>query len=275
MIFSSVTISVVPEARSGPFVFHEDLAGGCRQAAGLGYDAVEIFPPGPELFDEHDIKALLDAHHLKLAAVGTGAGWVRHKLALTDPDRGKRDQAKLFIQSIIEAGGKLGAPAIIGSMQGRWGSGMEREEATYYLTDALAGLGAYAATFGVPLLYEPLNRYETNFANTVAQGVALLDAIPDGPGKPNVKLLADLFHMNMEEVNVAGALRDGAGRIGHIHFVDSNRRAAGSGHTDFEPIALALRDIQYTGYASAEAFPIPDSDTAARLTIESFRKWFR
>jgi sugar phosphate isomerase/epimerase len=59
-----------------------------------------------------------------------------------------------------------------------------------------------------------------------------------------------------------------------VHFVDSNRRPAGMGHIDFVPIAQALRDIEYEGYASAEALPYPDSLGAAQQTIAAFREFF-
>ena len=91
----------------------------------------------------------------------------------------------------------------------------------------------------------------------------------------NVKLLADLFHMNIEENNLADAIRAGKGHIGHVHFVDSTRQPAGCGHMDFEPIAAALNDIGYDAYASAEAFPYPNPDEAAKLTIDAFNKYFR
>jgi sugar phosphate isomerase/epimerase len=266
---SAVTISLVPEARGGPFVLWDDLAEGCRKAAELGFDAVEVFPPDAETLDELDLKGLLAMHGLKLAAVGTGAGWLKHKLRLTDPDRARREPARQFVRSIVEAAGKLGAPAIIGSMQGRWGGGMDRDEATFYLAEALSSLGNYAETFGVPLLYEPLNRYETNFANTLADGSRILRMLKS----ENVRLLADLFHMNMEEADLAAALRGAAGDVGHVHFADSNRRAVGGGHTDITPVMHALREIGYDGYLSAEVFPYPDPDAAARQTIDSFRRY--
>jgi sugar phosphate isomerase/epimerase len=59
-----------------------------------------------------------------------------------------------------------------------------------------------------------------------------------------------------------------------VHFVDSNRRPAGCGHLDYGPIVAALNEIGYSGYASAEALPYPDSDQAARTTIEAFRRLF-
>ena len=87
-------------------------------------------------------------------------------------------------------------------------------------------------------------------------------------------LLADLFHMNIEEIDVAASLRAGGRHIGHVHFVDSNRRPVGCGHLDISPIVLALRAIGYDGYLSAEALPYPDPDQAARRTIDEFRKYF-
>src|SRR4029077_21202542 len=115
------------------------------------------------------------------------------------------------------------------------------------------------------------NRYETNLVNTIAAGVALLQPL----STKNVKLLPDLFHMNIEEVDSASALRAAAGFIGHLHFVDSNRRPAGMGHIDYRPIAQALEAIGYNGFASAEALSYPDPEAAARQTILAFRKYFR
>jgi sugar phosphate isomerase/epimerase len=268
-IKSCVTISLVKEARGGPFVFWDDLAAGCRQAAALGYDAVEVFPRAPDALDPAEVRRLLDDNGLKLAAVGTGAGWVVRRLTLTHPDARRRAEALRFVRAIADLGGPFGASAIIGSMQGRWGGdeGVDRETARGYLADALEALGDHAAQYGVPLIYEPLNRYETNMANTVADGVALLESL----ATKNVVLLADLFHMNIEESDIAAALRAGGRHIGHLHFVDSNRRPAGCGHIDYRPIAEALRAIGYDRYASAEALPYPDPDEAARRTIEAFR----
>lgn len=269
MISSAITVSLVPEAHGGPFIFWDDLPTACRKAGALGYDAIEIFPPGPEAIDVNVLRGLLEENNLKLAAVGTGAGWVKHKLHLVLPDESQRAKAREFIRSIIDVAGQCQAPAIIGSMQGRWGD-LPRDTAMGYFAEALNDLGEHARQYGVPLIYEPLNRYETNMANTVEAGVALLNTL----STTNVKLLADLFHMNIEEVDIAVALKDGGRHIGHVHFVDSNRRPAGSGHLNFAPIAAALKEINYQGYASAEAFPYPDSDQAAKLTIATYRKYF-
>lgn len=271
MIRSAVTVSLVPEARGGPFVFWDDLPAACRMASELGFDAVEVFPPGPDAVQPEELKKLLADHGLSLAAVGTGAGWVRHKLHLCQVDAGARTRAADYIRSIIDFAGPFGAPAIIGSMQGRHGDGVEAATARGYLSDALERLGTHAGQYGVPLIFEPINRYETNMVTTLAAGVALLQSL----STKNVLLLADLFHENIEEVSTPEAIRAAAGCIGHVHFVDSNRRPAGMGHIDYPPIVSALGDIGYDRFASAEALPYPDSDAAARQTISAFRQYFR
>jgi sugar phosphate isomerase/epimerase len=267
---SAVTISLIKEARGGPFVYWDDLPGSIKKAAALGFDAVEIFAPGPQALSAAQIRPLLADAKLKLAAVGTGGGWLLHKLSLTSPDASGRQKARDFIRSMIDAGGAMGAPAIIGSMQGRWNEAVDCDTAMHYLQDALNDLGEHARQYHVPLMYEPLNRYETNIVTTLGEGVALLQQLKSG----NVKLLADLFHLNIEEVDIAAAIRHAAGAVGHVHLADSNRRPATDGHTDFIAIAHALAEISYGGYVSAECLPFPDPDTAAATTIKAFKKFF-
>lgn len=268
---SAITVCLVEEACSGPFVLHDGLEAGFQVAKEFGFDAVEIFAPSADAVDTEELKRLVDETGLAVAAVGTGAGMVKHGLSLVDADPAKCEQAMEFIKSMIAFGASFGAPAIIGSMQGKWGGEIDREAALSLLRDALNELGPYAAEQGVVLIYEPLNRYETNLITTIAEGVEFLKTL----ATDNVKLLADLFHMNIEEANLADAIRAGAGHIGHVHFVDSNRQAAGLGHIDFGPIGEALRETNYGGYASVEAFPVPDPKTTARMTMESFNKFLR
>ena len=270
VIQSAITISLVPEARGGPFVFWDDLAAGCAQAAALGFDAVEVFPRSAEELHAKHLRQLLDQHRLKLAAMGTGAGWVVHRLRLTDPDAAIRRHAQQFVGAIIDLAGGFGAPAIIGSMQGRADGAVTRAQALDWLREALDQLGPRAAALGVPLFFEPLNRYETNLIRNVDEGLELIRPLRT----QNVKLLCDLFHMNIEEAGIAAALRRAGPRLGHVHFADSNRQAVGFGHTDVAPIAAALRELGYSGYASAEILPVPDSRKAAEQTITSFRNFF-
>jgi sugar phosphate isomerase/epimerase len=267
---SAVTLSRVAESAAGPFVFHDDLETGFQKAATHGFDAVELFLPGPETISVEEVKALQNRYGLAIAAVGTGAGMLRHGLSLTDPDPAKRSAALEFITRLIDFGGQLGAPAILGSMQGKHGGTVPREQALTWLASALRSAGEAASRHGVPFIYEPLNRYETNLFNHAASACDFLHA----EEIPHVVLLADLFHMAIEERDIAHAIREVGSKLGHVHWADSNRRAMGFGHTPASPIAQALTDIGYQGYLSAEVFPLPDADAAAAQTLISIRSCF-
>ena len=266
---SAITLAQVPEAKAGPFVFHEALPDGFARAAALGFDAVELFLPGPHFVSVDEVHSLATEHNLGIAAVGTGAGMVQQGLSLTDPDPDRRAQALEFVLSMIDFGGQLKAPAILGSMQGKWGGDISREQSLEWLTAALRACDERAARHDVSFLYEPLNRYETNQFNQLAPAAAyLVDQQLD-----HTVLLADLFHMNIEESSIPAALREAGPKVGHVHFADSNRHAVGFGHTDMAPVVATLREIGYEGYLSAEIFPLPDADAAATKTIQSFRQF--
>jgi sugar phosphate isomerase/epimerase len=262
---TAITLCQVEQAAAGPFVFRQPLGEAFALAARIGFDAVEMFLPGADFISVGEVRALADQHGLAIAAVGTGAGMLRHGLSLTDPSQARRAEALEFVVSLIEFGGQLGAPAILGSMQGRWGGEVSRGQALDWLAAALAVAGDAAAAHGVAFIYEPLNRYETNLINRLGEGAEFLAR----RALTNVVLLADLFHMNIEEQDLAGSIIQAGRHVGHVHYADSNREAMGLGHTDPGPVLAALRAIGYSGFLSAEIFPLPDPESAARQTLTS------
>jgi sugar phosphate isomerase/epimerase len=267
VIKSAVTVSLVAQAKGGPFVYWDGLEAAAASAAQLGFDALEVFAPSAAAIDREALHALLKKHGLSAAAFGTGGGWLVHQWHLTHADPAIRSQAREFIRAIIDVAGEFRAPAIIGSMQGKAEGEVCREQALTWLAEALTDLGVHAARHGVPLLYEPLNRYETNLLNRQAEAARFLEERQVG----NVKLLCDLFHMNIEEVSNAATLRACGRHVGHVHFADSNRQAIGFGHTETASVIAALQDIGYAGYLSGEILPLPDSAAAAAQTIKAIR----
>ena len=267
---TSLTVSLVPQAKGGPFILWDPLPDACMKAQRLGYDAIEVFPPGAEGFDEKLLKTCLWDCRLKLAAMGTGAGWVLKKLTLTSPDAAVRHEAREFTKAVIDLAGRFGAPAILGSMQGRWGGEVDKATAINHLRAALEEFGEHAKKHGVTFLLEPLNRYEGNVVNTIEDAVTIVRSL----STRNVTILADLFHMNIEEESIPDAIRAGGPLITHVQLADSNRRPPGHGHTDFRAVASALQATGYKGYLSAEALPWPNPDDAARLAMDGIRRFF-
>lgn len=271
MIKSCVTLALVPQIKTGPWIYWENLEISITKAADLGFDGIELFTASANAINPATLTSLLEQSGLKLAAVGTGAGKVIQGFTLTDPDPAIRKQATTFIADMIAFGAQFQAPAIIGSMQGNVAAGVEREQAMEWLAEGLNTLGKVAEEKEVALIYEPLNRYETNLLNNISSAVEFLNSLKTR----NVKLLADLFHMNIEESSLPASIRDFSSAIGHVHFADSNRRPIGFGHMAMAEIAAALQEINYQGYLSAEAFPWPNPDEAAQQTIKAFREFFR
>jgi len=244
-----------------------DLEKSFADLAGLGFEGVEIAVRDPALVSAEKIQALARKHGLAIAAIGTGQAFVDEGLCFCDPVPAVRDRAIERIRRQLELGKMLSAKVIIGLIRGRGGPGELLEEGRKRMLEAMAAVAAYAEEIQAPgLLFEPINRYETRLYSSLESGIALLREQP----WPRVQLLADTFHMNIEDRDLAGALREAGSLLGHVHLADSNRLAPGQGHTDFGPILAALEAIGYAGWLSAEIMPWPDPQAAAALTMAFF-----
>lgn len=116
------------------------------------------------------------------------------------------------------------------------------------LIEAIAELGEHAESEGVVLLLEPLNRYEDYHLNRLDQAWEAVKA----SGSTGVGLLVDVFHMNIEEANIADAIRSCGSLVRHVHLADSNRLEPGAGHLDFAAIFAALREIGFNYFCALE-----------------------
>jgi D-psicose/D-tagatose/L-ribulose 3-epimerase len=116
---------------------------------------------------------------------------------------------------------------------------------------------------GVTLAMEPLNRFETYFLNTVEDAAKLCDEV----GHPNVGLLVDTFHANIEEKNIADAYRKAKRHLKHVHTCENDRGAPGSGHVEWNDVFAALREIGYDGWLTIESFGFALGGISAAASI--------
>jgi len=257
------TVDAMPDA----FVVWRGIEDSIRKAAAFGYDGIELALQTAGQVDAARVEALLAEYGLACPCVSTGQVFAGLGLCFTATEPEKRAAVIRVFKELIDLAERLDAMVNIGRARGFVEPGESREHAETRFVAVARELAAYAQPKDVTLLLEPVNRYEINFINSVAEGTALIDKV----GAPNLALMPDLFHMNIEDRSLGGALEEHADRVAYVHFADSNRLAPGQGHTDFQAVFAALKRMNYDGWISVEILPRPDPDSAARQAIEHLR----
>jgi len=211
---------------------------------------------------------LVKEYNLEIPAIGTGQAWGEEGLSFSDPNEIIR---KMTVERIIEQirfASYFGSQVIIGLIRGIVKEGIAREDAEAWTISCLRECAIFAQEDNVKLTLEPVNRYESNFINTLQEGVEFIRRV----NVPNLGLLADTFHMNIEESSIYKSLTQAKEYITHIHVADSNRWAPGFGHLDFSKVFATLKEIGYQDYISAEILPLPDQDAATEMTIKTLNR---
>jgi D-psicose/D-tagatose/L-ribulose 3-epimerase len=183
---------------------------------------------------------------------------------LSADDPARRELGLDYLRTCIDIAAAVGSPHVAGPMFSATGKARllpddEREQQRSWAVENLTRAADYAAQRGVRLAIEPLNRFETDLVNTVAQGLELCERI----GRDNVGLLLDTFHMNIEERSIPDALRAAGDRVFHVHACENDRGTPGSGHVEWDGVFGALGDIGYDRLIAIEAFT-PEIQEIAR-----------
>lgn len=267
MFRTSMAISPLP-AEFAPLLFAGDWMAALDAAADLGYDAIEMSVRDPA--DPAVVSCDTEARRrdIRVAAIATGQSFYSDGWSLTAGDPGVQALLEKRMRRIIDLAAPWEALVVIGGVRGTLvGSDRERIDQYHRAVEAVRRYAEYAFTLNVSLVVEPINRYETNYLNTIDEAIRFIGEVD----AVNLGLLPDTFHMNIEEVSLIESLRSAGDSILHMQLTDSNRLAAGQGHIDFPELVEVLREIDYRGYLSAEILPLPDSRTAARQAVEFFR----
>ncbi|MFW6189408.1 MAG: TIM barrel protein [Planctomycetota bacterium] len=266
MIRIAVAVATA-DALPSAFVVWRDIEESIRKAAEFGYEGIELALQSTDQVDADRVEGLLEEKGLGCPTVSTGQVFAGSNLYFTARDKEKRREVIRVFQGMVDLAERLGAMVNVGRARGFVEEGEPVEEAEDRFIRVARQLAAYAEPKGVELILEPVNRYEINFVNSVAEGADLLRKV----GAPNLGLMPDLFHMNIEDASLGGVLRAHADLVRYIHFADSNRLAPGRGHTDFRLVLDALKRVDYDGWVGVEILPEPDPDTAARQAIDALR----
>jgi len=262
-----------------------DLSERFQRAAECGLDGIELaFGRRARVYDLHsEIEAAMAASGMPVGSIcGTYEGPIIH------PDPAERESRLADVIRTLEFADEIGARGVIVvpafspkflpelSPQSLPDLSPFADEDTLITKLLLAMLAEVTerTTDGSAAVYlEPLNRYEATYLNTVGAAAELCRAADH----PRIQLMADLFHMNIEEAEIPASLRAVAPHLGHVHLADSQRWLPGHGHTDFVSAFRALREIEFDGWLALECMPTPgDPQENMRACVAYLRRcWER
>jgi sugar phosphate isomerase/epimerase len=262
-----LSVAVASEkALPSAFVVFRGFEKSIKRAAELGYDGIELALKCADEINRNSLSKWLSASNMEVSCISTGQVFADLGLMFTDSVSERRARVREIFREFIDLAADFGGMVNIGRVRGLIGQ-QKRCEAESLFIDMARDLCSYAIPKNVSLILEPVNRYEIDFINSVEDGVQLMKKV----NLPNMKLMPDVFHMNIEDTSIGGELARYIDYIAYIHLADSNRLAPGQGHTDFEDIFARLKQAGYEGWASVEILPKPDPETAAAQAIKYLR----
>jgi D-psicose/D-tagatose/L-ribulose 3-epimerase len=239
---------------------HEGLLADLRAT---GFDGVEIpiFAGAPA--DYRRLGDRLTALGLERTAV-SALGDPAHDLIAADP--AVRHAGVDHMRRVLDCAAALGADricgplhSILGQFSGTGPTAAEIERAI----ESQRMIGDHAASVGVTVALEALNRFECYLVNTMADLSALLARI----GHPNIRAMYDTFHCNIEETDPIGALTRHAEDVVHIHISENDRGVPGRGNIPWAETFAAIRTVGYDGWLTIESFGrgLPDLAAATKV----------
>lgn len=200
------------------------------------------------------------------------------------PDLAEQEKRIVALAELLGACTQLGAGGVVAlpirnsiRLKEVAGERDEREVAREKAMTALHDVIARDPDGSAAVFLEPLNRYEAWYLRTLRDAEELAFAAGErGPTESTgrVMVLGDLFHMNIEEPNIGGAIRERYARLGHLHLADSNRLLPGHGHTDFAEVFAACHEIGFNGWMALEC-GIPGGAEAAEELLPRCVRFLR
>ena len=227
----------------------EDVAQSINRLARLGYDAVEV-EGEPERHDPKRIRKLVEDTGLAVSSVCPNFTEERD---LSNPDPEVRSDAVAYLRVVAEFAAEIGAPLFIvaPTAYARVEPVAEPRDEWLWAVEGISTAGDHASTLGVDLTLECWNRYGTYMLNRLEEGARMWRET----GLSNGGVMADTFHMNIEELSISGAILAHGDLLNHVHLSDSNRLAPGLGHIDFAEVLRTLIEVDYEGSLAFELIP--------------------
>lgn len=247
------------DAPPSAFVVWRGFEESVKKSSEYGFQGVELALASADDVDATLLSRWLDRYNLEVSCISTGQVFASRGVYFTHPDREVRESAIKIFDGLIDLAGDMGNMVNVGRVRGGVAENQTRQEAEKLFIDTVTRICEKAQKRNVTILIEPVNRYEINFVNNLDEGAELIKKT----GCENLRLMPDVFHMNIEDDKIGQSLIRNGKYVQYIHLADSNRLAPGQGHLDFNEIFNSLKAIKFNGWSSIEILPVPDPDKAA------------
>jgi len=244
----------------------------CEYLKPLGYSGIELSILKPEKINTKALMEVSNSFDMKIPALGTGGTYIRFGYSLGHKKRSIRKKAIKRIHEYINFAANTESKVIIGLIRGRYSRKNSPEKEKENIFSSLTNCIELAEDQNVMLALEPINRFEIDSYHTLSNSLELIENLDSD----NIKLLADTFHIHLEENpnTIWDTLRQNVSEIGHIHLADCNRRIPGSGHFDFKTFVNIFRNSGYKGFYSLETIMKPSFEDVAEESAKYLRNIF-
>ena len=235
-----------------------------KLAKEIGFDIYEIGVEDPDSFDPYYVKH--EADNIGIQVHICGAFGTERDISSDNEEYRKTGLS--YVKRLIDMAAIVGSPYVAGPMYAATGKARlapedEKKRQWDYAVANLKELCRYAQEKGVKLAIEPLNRFETDFINTVEEGLELIQTVEED----NLGFLLDTFHMNIEEKNLGEAIRKAGSRIYDFHACSNDRGTPGKDHLDWDEIRSGLREAGYDGSVVIESFTTDIKEIAKAVSL--------
>lgn len=237
-----------------------------KKAAKLGFDVLEVAMGGLVEKSDQELK------DLKQAAVDngirlTGGIGLPIQYNRASEDENVRKRGYDYLIRIFNAMDKADIRKIGGNYYSYWPADysqlVNKPKAWELAVKGIQEISGPAADRGITLMMEVLNRFEQYLLNSAQEGLDFVKEVD----RENVKVMLDCFHMNIEEDNIADAIRLTKGYLGHFHIGENNRKVPGKGSMPWDEMGKALRDIGYDGDVVMEPFVMMGGQVGSDIKV--------
>jgi sugar phosphate isomerase/epimerase len=233
---------------------NEQLEKGFRRLKNMeGYNYLELVGE-PKNYVIDTLNEFSEYYELEIFGLLGNFQWPSYERDLINPNVNFRSKAIEYVKNCLEFGNNLHNCKIFtmpASPKWKVKPLTNLKDEWTYAVEGFRKIAKLAEDYNMIIAIEPMNRYETYFIRTVDQALELIKDI----NMPETILLSlNTFHMNIEEKDIAQAIRKAGSNLINLHMSDSNRGVIGSGNINWKSIVRAIKEINYESFLTVEPY---------------------